>query len=367
MPFIHPRGTPTSRIWIVFRRPLSTDADKKYMMSGGLGYAFQKMLEEVGISMNDCYVCSQFPDTDIPLGFVNPGIESYCPPIIIAIGEAGAMYLNELRPQGKQTSYKTQLNKYVGSLLRGHSFGWDHWIMPLFDPQDLMADWTERNVTTYIDLAKIKDELEFWKKNGTVQPLRSRTLLSHEMDDDEVLAHLNNFRTSPYLAEDIETVYPKRGSSYYKKHPGLPITFGIASSPEFGISFSVFRKTPTASREVWRAMDKLHSEGATIIGQNFFNFDSLFYNMMGFHCPRDRFQDTLIRQHILWPELPKSLQFLTRQYTRQPYYKDEGKHWKLTQLDDLRHYNCLDVTVDFEVFEAQEEEFKQRPHLKEAA
>lgn len=365
MPFIHNFGSPSSRIWIVFRRPFSTDIDKKYLCSGGMGFAFRKLLTDAGIQPSECYFCSQFPDTDTPMGAVLPPFENYKPPIILVVGEAGVVYLPELRAFNGKGTYKTQLNKYVGSLLHSDYFQWDHWMMPLYDPSDLMADWTEREITCYIDLGKVKDEFEYWKKHGTVQPLLSRTLLSHEMEDDELLGYLDTFRTAPYLAEDIETVYPKAGSAYYKKHPGIPITFGIATSKTFGISFNLFRKTPAATREVWRAFDKLHDEGATIIGQNFFNFDSLFYNMFGLTLDRSRFQDTLIRQHILWPELPKKLQFLTRQYTRQPYYKDEGKGWKLTQLDDLRHYNCLDVTVDFEVFEGQEQEFNQRPHLKE--
>lgn len=364
MPFIHNFGTPSSRIWIVFRRPLSTDVDKKYLCSGGMGYAFRKLLEDAGIKPADCYFCSQFPDTDTPMGAVPPPFDNYKPPLILAVGEAASFYLPELRSQGKQSTYKTQLNKYVGSLMRTDHFQWDHWMIPLYDPQDLMADWTEREVTCYIDLAKAKDELEYWKKHGTVQPLLTRTLLSHDMQTDEVLFHLDNFRSSSHLAEDIETVYPKAGSKYYKVHPGLPVTFGIANSTTFGISFNLFRETPAATLAVWRAFDRLHSGGATIIGQNFYNFDSLFYNMMGLTLYREKFQDTLVRQHILWPELPKKLQFLTRQYTRQPYYKDEGKSWSMKYLDSLRHYNCLDVTVDFEVFLGQEDEFDKRPHLR---
>jgi uracil-DNA glycosylase len=363
MPFIHTRGVPTSRIWIIFERPFSTDVDKGFMCSGGMGYAIQKMLEEGGLQISDCFICSRFPDTDTPLAAISLNMETYKPPLIIAVGQAAAFYLPELRSQGAQKTYKTQLNKYVGSLMHCEMLQWDHWMMPFYDPSDLMADWTERNVSTYIDIGKLKDELEYWKQHGTVQPLRSRTLLSHDMDTDEVLSYLDAFRSAPYLSEDIETVYPREKSRFKGVHPGMPITFGVATSADFGISFNIFRKSPAESRAVWTAFDRLHSGGATIIGQNFFNFDSLFYNMLGLEVDRSRFQDTLLRHHILWPELPHKLQFLTRQYTRQPYYKDEGKGWSLNKLDDLRHYNCLDVTVTYEVFEGQEEEFKQRPHL----
>lgn len=299
MPLIHTRGNPMSRIWVIFERPFSTDEAKGFICSGGMGFAFQKMLEEGGLKMSDVFCCCRFPDTDVPMGFVAPDLETYKPPLIFVVGAAGSWYLPELRAVGKQTSHKTQLNKWVGSLLRSDMLAWDHWMMPLLDPQDLMADWTERNVTTYIDIAKLRDELEFWKKHGVVQPLRQRTLLSHDMEDDEVLSHLDSFRSSPFLAEDIETVYPKgKGSKYKGVHPGMPITFGIANSPEFGVSFNLFRTTPSATREVWRAFDRLHSEGATIIGQNFFNFDSLFYNMLGISLRRDLAAASAV---IRWP------------------------------------------------------------------
>jgi hypothetical protein len=55
---------------------------------------------------------------------------------------------------------------------------------------------------------------------------------------------------------------------------------------------------------------------------------------------------------------------MTRQYTREPYYKDDGHHWSVKHMDKLRRYNCLDVCVTYEIWEAQEEEFRQKPHLR---
>jgi hypothetical protein len=54
---------------------------------------------------------------------------------------------------------------------------------------------------------------------------------------------------------------------------------------------------------------------------------------------------------------------MTRQYTREPYYKDEGHGWSFKDMRKLKRYNALDVTVTYEVYLAQEQEFKERPHL----
>ena len=87
------------------------------------------------------------------------------------------------------------------------------------------------------------------------------------------------------------------------------------------------------------------------------------FESLGFNISLEKVQDTLLRHHILWPELSHKLQFMTRQYTREPYYKDEGHGWSVKYMDRLRRYNCLDVCVTYEIYEAQEQEFKERPHL----
>ena len=138
---------------------------------------------------------------------------------------------------------------------------------------------------------------------------------------------------------------------------------GIAPSSTFGISFNLFRDNVSENRKLWRSLEGLLVSRA-ILGQNFFNFDALFFEALGFRINLDTAQDTLLRHHILWPELSHKLQFMTRQYTREPYYKDEGHGWSIKNMGKLRRYNCLDVCVTMEIYLAQEEEFKQRPHLK---
>lgn len=367
MGYINPVGDPAAPIYMILERPFSSDEAKGTLCSGGIGFALKKMLEEAGIPEREVFFVARFPDTENPLAastMLDNALQGFRPPLILLVGEAAGFYLPDLRRSEGQESWKTQMNKYVGSLLRSPAFNFPHYAIPLKDPSDLMKDWSERNVTTYVDLGKVKDELSYWRRCSVLQPLRCRDLFYNEMETDEVLAHIDSLRAAPAISEDIETVYPKKGSEYYGKHPGMPVTFGLAASAEHGVSFSIFRETPAATKEVWKAFARLHEGGATIIGQNFFNFDSYFYSMLGFQLRRECFSDTLIRHHILWPGLSHKLQFMTRQYTRQPYYKDEGKTWNMKNMSGLRHYNCLDATVTYEVWEGQEEEFKQREYLR---
>lgn len=364
MPYVTPSGLPTAPIWCVLEKPF--DSDKALLCTGGIGFAFQKMFKEAGISSSDVYFIARRPDTENvhAASSIDNLAAPYKPPLFLLVGEAGSFFIPELRKLEGQDSYKTQLNKYVGSLLSSQSFSWPHYAVPLKDPIVLMGNWAERNVTTYVDLGKVKDELEYWKANKTLKPPRTRKLLFHEMDNSELLKELDSLRAAPHVSVDIETLYTKKDSPYYYEYPGSILVIGIASSAEYAISFNPFRDTPGATVEVWRAVQRIFSECSTIIGQNFFGFDSYYLNMFGWKLDKAKFSDTLIRQHILWVELPRKLQFLTRQYTRQEFYKDEMQRTSLKKMDALRHYNCLDAAVTYEVWEAQQKEFDQRPHLK---
>ena len=72
--------------------------------------------------------------------------------------------------------------------------------------------------------------------------------------------------------------------------------------------------------------------------------------------------DTMIAQHALLPDLPKSLEFMTSIYTDMPYYKDDGKVWNKPRTPELEQqyylYNAKDVCATTEIALAQETELK---------
>jgi DNA polymerase len=82
--------------------------------------------------------------------------------------------------------------------------------------------------------------------------------------------------------------------------------------------------------------------------------------------------DTLIAAHAMFPELPKSLAFLTSIYTREPYYKfegraddEDGKSWS-DKIDRkaLWQYNIKDVCCTLEIKRAQEPLINRVPNWK---
>lgn len=362
MATIHPKGSPSSRIWVIADAPMSTDIQKSFMFSGGLGYVFDKMIQDACIP--EYYVTCRRPDPEHPEFFkiIEGELNHYKPPFIIALGTVGEFLCDELKLKEGSKAKNTQLSKYVGSLLSTPKvLQYPHYIMPMIEPSRLVADWRERNVTTYFDLQKLREEYFYWKKFGYIQPLPQRELVYKELTLEEILNYFTRFDRASILSVDIESVYTKR-DSLFSPHPGLPTTISIADSSNFAISFNFFRESTIETAILWRELDRLLS-GKTILGQNFYEFDAPRLRSLGFGISKTKIIDTKIRHHILWPELSHTLQFMTRQYTREVFYKDEGKQWNLKNMTKLRRYNCLDTCITMEIYEQQEDEFRERKDI----
>lgn len=361
---LNPRGSPTAPVWVITERPYPQDVEKGFIFSGGYGYTFHKMMQDAGLT--DYYVISRRPDLETPNAFsiIENYINQYRPPFIITLEEAGKCLVPQMRKKDEdedEDSDESEISKYCGSLLRSDIIDYPHFVLPTYSPDYIAKNWAERDIVTSIDLGKVRSELDFWMKHGYIQPLPMREL-KYELTFEELIYILEErFRFSSLLSTDIETVYTNTKSSFYP-HPGYPVTIGIADSPFFGISFNLFWDNRNQTVKLWKTLYKLFKE-ISQLGQNFFNFDAHFLESLGFEIDLQKAKDTLIRHHILWPELPHKLQFQTRQYTREPYYKDEGKRWSIKDMKGLRRYNCLDVCVTYEVYLEQEKEFNERPYL----
>jgi hypothetical protein len=113
-------------------------------------------------------------------------------------------------------------------------------------------------------------------------------------------------------------------------------------------------------RQVWRALDRLFSTKVQV-WQNGFSHDVPWLQYIGFSFDLSKVHDTLVRHWVLWPELSHKLEFQTFQYTRECYYKDEGRNWSPKEgKAKLKTYNCKDAAVTLEIFRSQEAEFAAR-------
>lgn len=147
----------------------------------------------------------------------------------------------------------------------------------------------------------------------------------------------------------------------------VPVCIGFAFNRQHAISVpllnSIGRNKLTDMGdneldEVWRLIDN-QLRRLRLIGQNL-KYDEFKLNRIGFELPYV-FSDTLIKTRVIFPELPdKRLNVQSSLWTREPYYKEEGKEFKLGKqsVERLFKYNGRDCAVTFEVDEEQEKDLE---------
>lgn len=145
----------------------------------------------------------------------------------------------------------------------------------------------------------------------------------------------------------------------------VPVCVGFAFNKHHAISVPLLRKIGVNAisdmgdnelEECWRLIDT-QLRRLRIIGHNF-KYDEFKLGLVGLETP-NVYSDTLIKVRVVFPELPsKKLNVLSSLWTREPYYKEEGKEFKLGKfkIDQLLKYNAKDCAVTFEVDEALEED-----------
>ncbi|MCI0557031.1 MAG: hypothetical protein MN733_00935, partial [Nitrososphaera sp.] len=158
-----------------------------------------------------------------------------------------------------------------------------------------------------------------------------------------------------YLAVDIETV----------KHTAHILCVGFSPDP----LTSVVIPHSSTDFERYEAINQLLASPIKKVFHNGGTFDIPILEMNGHHVENYHW-DTMAGQHVMWPELPKSLDYLASVHTRQPYYKtagraeipDDAKGWsEKFDRNALYEYNATDTACTAEVYLSQLEDFRQGP------
>jgi hypothetical protein len=168
-----------------------------------------------------------------------------------------------------------------------------------------------------------------------------------------------------YVSCDIETKY------------GHVACVGFADSADraFCIPFIAhgghYWDDQTVEAAVWRAVYNILAAPSKKIFQNGL-FDLSRLSAMGMRV-KNVWHDTMLGHALLYPELEKSLAVQTSLYTREPYYKAEGKTalnvksdkaWGAGQKDDqLWIYNCKDCAVTWEICFEQLKDFAEMERI----
>lgn len=255
-----------------------------------------------------------------------------------------------------------EISKWKGSILRSPRLNWEHYVIPTFHPAYLFRSWEDRPIAL-LCLEKAFEEYQYWlHNNNKLQPLPQRQLITDPGYHDccDFLRYL--IASDKPISIDIENIGVYKGRYATKQRNRLPYVIGLCNDSQLAISIDLAGYETGQTEKVWLLLDVILSKKRQI-GQNYYTHDAPWLEFVGFRPNIQMLDDTLVRHHVLWPELSHKLEFQTMQYTRESYYKEEGKNWSVKERQKMKAYNCKDVCVTLECYNAQEREFHNNPSL----
>lgn len=271
-------------------------------------------------------------------------ILTHRPVVIAALGNFPMHYLTG---KGRWTkdglsgigNWRGSILPYVDHTGKVHE---DIKVVPTYHPANVL-----RNRSNYpifdVDIKRIVEESTF---RGLNYRERNIVINPQGMELEKWVKYLCE---QPIFAVDIETI---RKSTHI---------ISISFSPTPDLAVVIAPGTPVANRAIDRI---LRSPAKKVF--HFGTFDTLVLRLNGFVIEQDSeskllrrpyWADTYLMQHVLEPELPKTLAFLQSVLTREPYHKHEGKvdedvkGWSKKQdKEQLFIYNGKDTCVDMEIY-----------------
>lgn len=374
-----PSGPSTARIMIVGEAPGEREEQEGVPFVGASGYELKKMLTDARINIEECYltnVCMDRPKgNDIGLWInpkkanrdgseinyrgakIRPHIKDECerlyteiravsPNLVIALGNAAVWALTDAKGIGK----------WRGSILESDALPGVK-VIPAYHPTQVLKvyDWRFITVQDFRRAAKeaLFPEIRKPKWNFITDPTYEETvrtlhvLLNRARDSSEGLI----------LVTDVEI---KRTEI---------LCVGLAWSKLDAVCIPFYhdaghRWTPEEHVEIVLLLQRLMCHpNVRLVNQNI-SFDIQYFFWRFNFWPRAYF-DTMLGQNILFPSLPKKLDFLASMYcTYYRFWKDDknaegqdGKFWKdgvKVHYPSMWYYNCEDCVYTYEIMEVME-------------
>lgn len=358
-PEIKPFGDPLAKILIIGDFPQPLDMLKGKAFSENHGLELSRMLHEAGILMTECRVTTLLKSmprggdassvfdfkNKRPIGDTIPkAIQalkeeiSLCKPHVIIL--LGGLPLFAAIGDSAITTWRGSLLSFCGIKA-----------IPTYTPTQIRNSWDLRGIM-------VSDMKRAFRNSTTPDFPASPYNFVLSPSFDQVVTTLTNLLESAKaatvplpLSVDLET----RGGHTactgiaWDRHNAICIPQMSVERPEGYFSFEEELEITLLMREL------LTHPNTSVIGQNFLYDAQYFAKHFGF-VPRVR-EDTMFQQHILFPGLPKGLDFLASMYCENyTYWKAEGKLWnpKIPETQ-LWEYNCKDACYTFEVWEVLRE------------
>lgn len=352
-------GSLDARIALIGEAPGIEEKKLGRPFMGLAGDHLTKIMHLVGLARTECYITNVLkehpPANDLSPFFMiqknsgkvitSPAYNAYVDHLATELSKCKA---NVFVPMGNAALYAltglTAITKRRGSILEGR-FWKGMKVIPTIHPSAALRQYM---YTHYIRM-DLKRAVGESLSPAIVLPVR---ILKVKPSYVEVVAYLQSIKVEGIkkIGYDIEVINEEIGCLSVAKSPwdcmSIPFT-------THGIDYF----TPDQEAKVLRLLaDVLEDPDIVKVGQNI-TFDYTFgYRKFGIRIRN--LEDTMVQMGVLFPDFPKGLDFITAMYTKEPYYKDEGKKWfKLGGSEyDFWIYNAKDSAVCLEAQEKLEQE-----------
>lgn len=231
-------------------------------------------------------------------------LEKHPANVIVAAGNPALMALSSLSSVSKYRGYVCRADRLKGRKL-----------IPTHSPNNTMrGNYTQRQMIV-ADLRKAKIESD---SPMIIRP--ERQLIYYYENVEEVLQWLAYFEKQPVLSFDIEVINYEVSCISFAASPSIGVVVPI------GDSTGVKRPwTEDEELQIWRAVQRTLGTDSIKVGQNVL-FDTHFLLTRNGIEVKGPLHDTMIAHSVMFPELPKGLDFLGSLYCgAQEYWKDSVK------------------------------------------
>ena len=345
--------------------------DEKRPFIGPSGTLLRNWIKNAGISTDEYYMTNLLKER--PPGNKFHAFVKKNPETLIAHTKLLQIELSLLEncnlivpvggPALKAITGKNGIINYRGSILKSIILpeGKNKKCIPIIHPAAIMRQW--HNIApTLVDLKRIRTdsyfpELKLPQRECIIRPKFDDVMefMRNLIEDTHDIDAKRTIRKRDIISVDTET---KEGGRIATIQFCNDSTIALCIPFQYGSGASYW---PIDQEIViWKLIANILYR-KYLVGQNFLMYDTFVLGMQGFDPWRilnNVYLDTMEAFQCYQPTLPKKLGFLTSLYTREPFYKHEGKEtigmkdWSPTVSDDkFWIYGCKDVLVVHEMFD----------------
>jgi uracil-DNA glycosylase len=372
---VKPVGPPNAEVMLVGEAPGAEEMQLGVPFVGASGIELSLMMGEAGMKRSDCYLTNvartRPPGNDINnwiastateeaallsrggiryngrvispevyegIRLLRAEVETVRPKLIIALGNTALWVLTN----------EWGIGSWRASQLTATLSGdWRPTCLPTYNPAGVLRQWSLRRIVVQ-DFRRARsiltDGLPVARYNFCVEPTFAEAISVLEF----LQAKLERAVEPVTLSVDIETrnFHTACLGIAWNKTDAICIPFLDSRRPEG------YWNLEEETEIVYRLYLLLTHARAAVVGQNFM-YD-IQYIFRYFHFIPRVVRDTMLYQHVCFPGVPKSLDFLASMYCESyRYWKDDGKTWSAS-MDErvLWRYNCEDCVRTFECDEA---------------